>query len=222
MCLIRLAVACLEETLAHYCAALLTYAKSITDAFLARTQADYDAITDFFERHCIKEKARALRGSCNCAKHAEGSTDSSLSRCAPLGETSCTSCCVQTPQPTGHTPILQVTKVAQPLDDLRDVAASDSVDTFVLSYTSLLQVLHAPHAVDPGCAGQVPPRLRAHQARKCSPRGWRPQGHPPLFVVRTLTFAGLPHAQQHALLLKRALAVAVVVPCSERVCAFRA
>ena len=29
-CLIRLAVACLEETLAHYCAALLTYAQSIT------------------------------------------------------------------------------------------------------------------------------------------------------------------------------------------------
>lgn len=49
-------MACLEETAAHYCAALLTYAKSITDAFLARTQADHDAITDFFERYCIKEK----------------------------------------------------------------------------------------------------------------------------------------------------------------------
>ena len=33
----------------------------------------------------------------------------------------------------------QVSKVCQPLDDLRDLAASDSVDTFVLSYTSLLQ-----------------------------------------------------------------------------------
>lgn len=30
--------------------------------------------------------------------------------------------------------------MCQPLDDLRDVASSDSVDTFVLSYTSLLQV----------------------------------------------------------------------------------
>lgn len=37
-------------------------------------------------------------------------------------------------------PYLQVIKVCQPLDDLRDLAASDSVDTFVLSYTSLLQV----------------------------------------------------------------------------------
>ena len=35
--------------------------------------------------------------------------------------------------------VLQVSKVCQPLDDLRDLAASDSVDTFVLSYTSLLQ-----------------------------------------------------------------------------------
>ena len=36
--------------------------------------------------------------------------------------------------------LVQVTKVCQPLDDLRDLAGSDSVDTFVLSYTSLLQV----------------------------------------------------------------------------------
>ena len=36
--------------------------------------------------------------------------------------------------------MMQVSKVCQPLDDLRDLAASDSVDTFVLSYTSLLQV----------------------------------------------------------------------------------
>ncbi|BDA50552.1 Exocyst complex component 3 [Coccomyxa sp. Obi] len=84
----RLAVACLEETLAHFIAALLTYTKSITDAFLKQLQRDYDLICDFFEKHCIKEK---------------------------------------------------VTKVCQPLDDLRDVASSDSVDTFVLSYTSLLQ-----------------------------------------------------------------------------------
>ena len=35
--------------------------------------------------------------------------------------------------------MLQVSKVCQPLDDLRDLAASDSVDNFVLSYTSLLQ-----------------------------------------------------------------------------------
>ena len=35
---------------------------------------------------------------------------------------------------------MQVAKVCQPLDDLRDLAGSDSVDTFVLSYTSLLQV----------------------------------------------------------------------------------
>ena len=40
---------------------------------------------------------------------------------------------------------MQVTKVCQPLDDLRDLAGSDSVDTFVLSYTSLLQVsCHIP------------------------------------------------------------------------------
>lgn len=39
--------------------------------------------------------------------------------------------------------VVQVTKVCQPLDDLRDLAGSDSVDTFVLSYTSLLQVTNS-------------------------------------------------------------------------------
>ena len=42
---------------------------------------------------------------------------------------------------------MQVTKVCQPLDDLRDLAGSDSVDTFVLSYTSLLQVHCTPAAL---------------------------------------------------------------------------
>ena len=42
---------------------------------------------------------------------------------------------------------VQVTKVCQPLEDLRDLAGSDSVDTFVLSYTSLLQVHCTPAAV---------------------------------------------------------------------------
>ncbi len=52
----------------------------------------------------------------------------------------------------GSTPAVQVTKVCQPLDDLRDVASSDSVDTFVLSYTSLLQVgpqIHIQHVICP-------------------------------------------------------------------------
>ena len=35
----------------------------------------------------------------------------------------------------------RVVKLAAPLQDLKDVAAADSVDTFVLTYTSLLQVL---------------------------------------------------------------------------------
>ena len=40
------------------------------DAFLARTQADYDAITDFFERHCIKEKARPTDpAEASCRRH---------------------------------------------------------------------------------------------------------------------------------------------------------
>ncbi len=33
----------------------------------------------------------------------------------------------------------QVLKTTQALEDLKELAASDSVDTFVLSYTSLLQ-----------------------------------------------------------------------------------
>ena len=35
----------------------------------------------------------------------------------------------------------RVAKLAGPLQDLKNVAAADSVDTFVLTYTSLLQVL---------------------------------------------------------------------------------
>jgi exocyst complex component 3 len=52
----RLAVACLEETVAHFIAALLTYTKTVTDAFLKRLERDYDDICEFFEKHCIKEK----------------------------------------------------------------------------------------------------------------------------------------------------------------------
>ncbi|CAK0787040.1 hypothetical protein CVIRNUC_010256 [Coccomyxa viridis] len=84
----RLAVCCLEETVAHYVASLLTYTRAITDPSLKRMEADYQQLCDFFEKSCAKER---------------------------------------------------VSKVCQPLDDLRDLAASDSVDTFVLSYTSLLQ-----------------------------------------------------------------------------------
>ena len=53
--------------------------------------------------------------------------------------------------------MLQVSKVCQPLDDLRDLAASDSVDTFVLSYTSLLQA-RAEHL----CACPEPVHDRSH------------------------------------------------------------
>lgn len=54
--LCRLAVACLEETMAHFIAALLTYSKSITDAFLKQIERDYAQICEFFEKYCIKEK----------------------------------------------------------------------------------------------------------------------------------------------------------------------
>ena len=53
-------MACLEETLAHYVAAAVTYARGINDAFLRRMAADHADICDFFERFCIKEKARML------------------------------------------------------------------------------------------------------------------------------------------------------------------
>lgn len=51
-------MACLEETLAHFIAALLTYTKAISNAFLKQLERDYDLICDFFEKHCIKEKVR--------------------------------------------------------------------------------------------------------------------------------------------------------------------
>ena len=43
------------------------------------------------------------------------------------------------PREWGHLACAQVVKSTQALEDLKELAASDSVDTFVLSYTSLLQ-----------------------------------------------------------------------------------
>lgn len=75
----RLAVACLEETLAHFIAALLTYTKSITDVFLKQLQCDYDLICDFFEKHCIKEKVSSPSTQSNfiftCHDHVESCYD---------------------------------------------------------------------------------------------------------------------------------------------------
>ncbi|KAK9827315.1 hypothetical protein WJX81_003676 [Elliptochloris bilobata] len=85
----RLVDLCLEEGVAHFVAALVTYAQNITDASLEAIQRDHDEISKFFEAFCSKER---------------------------------------------------VVKSTQALEDLKELAASDSVDTFVLSYTSLLQV----------------------------------------------------------------------------------
>jgi hypothetical protein len=52
----RLAVLCLEETVAHYTAALLTYTRTITDPFLKRMETDYQRLCDFFEKSCPKER----------------------------------------------------------------------------------------------------------------------------------------------------------------------
>ena len=56
----RLAVSCLEETIAHYIAALLTYTKAITDPFLKRMETDREQLYDFFEKSCPKERVRFL------------------------------------------------------------------------------------------------------------------------------------------------------------------
>ena len=54
---------CLEETVAHYVASLLTYTRAITDPSLKRMEADYQQLADFFEKSCAKERVRcaALR-----------------------------------------------------------------------------------------------------------------------------------------------------------------
>ena len=54
----RLAVCCLEETVAHYVASLLTYTRAITDPSLKRMEADYQQLCDFFEKSCAKERVR--------------------------------------------------------------------------------------------------------------------------------------------------------------------
>ena len=51
-------MSCLEETIAHYIASLLTYTKAITDPFLKRMEADREQLVDFFEKSCAKERVR--------------------------------------------------------------------------------------------------------------------------------------------------------------------
>ncbi len=133
-------MACLEETLAHFIAALLTYTKAVSDAFLKQLERDYDLICDFFEKHCIKEKVRQtlhINPSVSCCPWNPGT---GIAPCPMLAHMPCSSDGIWDVTVTLSLLYMQVTKVCQPLDDLRDVASSDSVDTFVLSYTSLLQV----------------------------------------------------------------------------------
>lgn len=49
---------CLEEGVAHFVAALVTYAKNITDASVEAIQRDHDEISKFFETLCSKERVR--------------------------------------------------------------------------------------------------------------------------------------------------------------------
>lgn len=109
----RLVDLCLEEAVAHFVAALVTYAKNITDASLEAIQRDHDEISKFFEALCSKERVRPCRAAL-------------APPCGSLGSEGPLACA-------------QVVKSTQALEDLKELAASDSVDTFVLSYTSLLQ-----------------------------------------------------------------------------------
>ena len=79
----------LEETVAHFMAAVLTFTRAITEEGVQALQSDRDQVVAFFSQHCKADK---------------------------------------------------VVKLAAGLQDLKDVAAADSVDTFVLTYTTLLQV----------------------------------------------------------------------------------
>ena len=79
----------LEEGVAHFMAAVVTFTRAITEEGVQRLQSDRDQLVAFFSQHCKHER---------------------------------------------------VVTLAAPLQDLKDVAAADSVDTFVLTYTTLLQV----------------------------------------------------------------------------------
>lgn len=80
-----------EEAVAHYIAAILTFTRAITEEGVSRLQADHDQLVAFFQQHCKADK---------------------------------------------------LNKLAAPLQHLKDVAAADSADTFVLTYTTLLQACH--------------------------------------------------------------------------------
>lgn len=85
----RLCEMTVEETVAQYMAAVLTFTRAITEEGVITLQTDHDQVVAFFQQHCKADK---------------------------------------------------VVKLAAPLQHLKDVAAADSVDTFVLTYTTLLQV----------------------------------------------------------------------------------
>ena len=50
----------LEETVAHFMAAVLTFTKSITEEGVQRLQADRDDLVTFFSQHCKADKAVKL------------------------------------------------------------------------------------------------------------------------------------------------------------------
>ena len=79
----------LEEAVAHFMAAVLTFTRAITEEGVTALQTDHDQLVAFFQQHCKADR---------------------------------------------------VVKLAAPLQNLKEVAAADSVDTFVLTYTTLLQV----------------------------------------------------------------------------------
>lgn len=85
----RLCEMTVEEAVAHYIAAILTFTRAITEEGVTRLQADHNQLVAFFQQHCKPDK---------------------------------------------------LNKLAAPLQHLKDVAAADSADTFVLTYTTLLQV----------------------------------------------------------------------------------
>ena len=137
----RLAEALLDECVAHYVAAVLSFLRGVSEEDVAALRRDDAKIRQFFARYTKPEKVGAW-GFCGGGIAKAQLPLSPADGILPLPPAHCS-----------HSlpGLLQVARECQPLTDVCEFLTADSVESFVLSYTTLLT-----------CAPGISPTLLAN------------------------------------------------------------
>jgi hypothetical protein len=156
VCERRLSTTAAGDTVMHYLAGLLAGTKQFSEASSERLDADISALEAFFAQYLKPDKVlRLLRAIpwllapgtllVGCEMWGSDMMWMAVSQAAAAAHLRGTQRCAA-----------QVAKTVQPLHDARGLAAADSVEGFVLGYTSLLEAY--PGVV---ATGLVHSRMRA-------------------------------------------------------------